>query len=68
MDKSEQWLLNGDCRICRRKKYCSKPCTRCKREIQAEIKQVVANCLNEATCGVMSEAIYKTVDILCDWR
>ena len=61
MDKSEQWLLNGDCRICRRKKYCSKPCTRCKRETQAEMKRLVAGFLNEATGGVMSEAIDKTV-------
>lgn len=25
-DVSEQWLLNGDCRICRRKRYCTKGC------------------------------------------
>ena len=61
MDKSEQWLLNGDCRICRRKNYCSKPCTRCKRETQAELKRLVANAMNEATGGVMSEYINKTV-------
>ena len=61
MDKSEQWLLNGDCRICRRKNYCSKPCTRCKRETRAEIKRLVANAINEATGGVMSEYINKTV-------
>ena len=29
--KSEQWLLVGDCRKCRRKNYCKKPCTRRKR-------------------------------------
>lgn len=22
----EQWLLDGDCRICRRQKYCTKGC------------------------------------------
>lgn len=61
MENSEQWLLNGDCRICRRKNYCSKPCTRCKRETQAELKRLVANAMNEATGGVMSEYINKTV-------
>ena len=61
MDKSEQWLLNGDCRICRRKNYCSKPCTRCKRETKAEIQQLVANAMNEATGGVMGEYINKAV-------
>lgn len=25
-DVSEQWLLDGDCRICRRKRYCTKGC------------------------------------------
>lgn len=23
---SEQWKLDGDCSICRRRDYCSKPC------------------------------------------
>lgn len=25
---NEQWLLDGDCSICRRKNYCNKPCKR----------------------------------------
>lgn len=25
-NKSEQWLLDGDCSVCRRKNYCSKDC------------------------------------------
>lgn len=25
-DVNEQWLLDGDCRICRRKRYCTKGC------------------------------------------
>lgn len=29
-DKSEQWLLDGKCSMCRRKEYCSKPCKACK--------------------------------------
>lgn len=27
-NKDEQWDLNGDCRICRRKEYCGEPCTK----------------------------------------
>ena len=23
---NDQWLQGGDCRICRRQKYCAKPC------------------------------------------
>lgn len=60
-DRSEQWLLSGDCSICRRKNYCSKPCTRCKREAQAEIKRLVADCVNKATGGVLSEYIDRTI-------
>lgn len=26
MDKSEQWKLEGNCKECRRKNYCSKDC------------------------------------------
>lgn len=25
---SDQWLLSGDCKQCRKNKYCSKPCKR----------------------------------------
>lgn len=60
MDKSEQWLLNGDCRICRRKNYCSKPCTRCKRETRAEINRIVANALDEHTGGAYSKIMETT--------
>ena len=31
IEKNEQWKLDGKCPICRRKDYCSKPCTRAKR-------------------------------------
>lgn len=27
----ESWLTNGNCEECRRKNYCSKPCTKHKR-------------------------------------
>lgn len=29
MEKSEQWLSDGKCNICRREKYCNKPCKAC---------------------------------------
>lgn len=29
--KDEQWLLEGKCKICRRKDYCKKSCTAYKR-------------------------------------
>lgn len=36
IQENEQWKLDGDCRKCRRVKYCSKPCTRCKHADQAK--------------------------------
>lgn len=44
IQENEQWKLDGDCRKCRRVKYCSKPCTRCKHADQAEA-------LNDITGG-----------------
>lgn len=42
MDESEQWLLDGRCSICRRKKYCSKPCKACKNRREYELRYAVA--------------------------
>lgn len=42
---NDQWLQGGDCRICRRQKYCSKPCktskTRRERITQALITEAI---------------------------
>ena len=36
-DNNEQWLLDGICRECRRKDFCSKPCKRNKVRTEREI-------------------------------
>ena len=54
-NENEQWLLNGDCSKCRRKSYCSKPCTRCTRALETEVKTLVASKLNEMTGGAYGE-------------
>lgn len=51
IQENEQWKLDGDCHKCRRVKYCSKPCTRCKHADQAEIAGYVAEALNDITGG-----------------
>lgn len=38
VEKSEQWLLNGDCRICRKKDYCG---DKCKKHLQ--LRRIAAN-------------------------
>ena len=53
-DRSEQWLLNGDCLKCRREKYCSKPCTRAKRVTKAIIQGMVAQQMDVRTGGAVS--------------
>ena len=58
IQENEQWKLDGDCRKCRRDKYCSKPCTRCKHVDQAEIAGYVSEALNNIT-GDTYEKIMK---------
>ena len=55
IDQTEQWKLGGDCSKCRRQNYCSKPCTRCKRETEAELYSLASNMLNDMTGGAYGE-------------
>ena len=48
MDNSEQWLSYGNCDICRRKKFCGKPCTANKRADRAQIAGIAAAIMCEA--------------------
>ena len=44
-DKSEQWLLDGKCYICRRREYCSNGCKAYKSRMKYEMKRVVASAM-----------------------
>ncbi len=50
-DKSEQWLSDGKCHICRRKEYCSKPCKACKvrrdYELRCEVSRAMVKAMTE---------------------
>lgn len=59
--KTDQWQLDGDCSQCRRKNYCSKPCTKNKRKTSAMWQGLVANKLNEMTGGVYGEIMEHSV-------
>lgn len=48
LNKTNQWELDGDCNLCRKQKYCSKPCTKCKRETARETSEVLGCLLNSA--------------------
>lgn len=54
INNSEQWKLTGDCSKCRREKYCSKPCTRCKRATNSIIQSAAINAMDKLTDGAYS--------------
>ena len=51
--ENEQWLMYGDCSKCRRKNYCSKPCTVSKRNFKSEMYSIVRNAMNKAMNGAL---------------
>ena len=57
MDKTDQWKLDGDCSLCRKNNYCSKPCTRNKRKTEIMMRSMVASKLNEMTGGAYSKIL-----------
>ena len=59
-NKSNQWELEGNCNICRRKNYCSKPCTRSKRARKALMKEMATSYLDKMTGGAYSDIIDRT--------
>ena len=40
-EDNERWLTDGNCAFCRRKSYCSKPCTRQKRRRNAIMRAML---------------------------
>ena len=41
-DITEQWYLDGKCQICRKERYCSKPCKRAEKRREREINAFIA--------------------------
>ena len=55
MNNSEQWKLDGNCDICRRNKYCSKPCTIAKRKSNIELKKYVTSAMIASMMGRLDD-------------
>lgn len=53
-NKNEQWLLDGNCNICRRKNYCKKDCTKRARATAAWLRGAVKGVLDGVTGGAYS--------------
>lgn len=56
---SEQWLSGGDCKLCRRSKYCSKACKANKEATQRNIYRAV----NKATGGIFAHMLGKQASL-----
>ena len=48
---SDQWLLEGDCKKCRRAKYFSKPCTKNMNASRAMVRLLANEIMLNATVG-----------------
>ncbi len=59
LTNSEQWLSGGDCKLCRRSKYCSKACKANKEAAQRAIYSAV----NKATCGIFAHMLEKQASL-----
>ena len=45
MEQNEQWLSDGDCKICRKRNYCTKPCKRNQWKRQQDLNSAVAEAI-----------------------
>lgn len=48
MSDTEQWLNNGNCNICRRKKYCSEPCKQAKHRQEIQLAGLITKAVIKA--------------------
>ena len=42
MDNSDQWKIDGDCKVCRRQSYCTKACTLAKTRLDRVFQRELA--------------------------
>lgn len=54
MNDTEQWLSTGNCDVCRRRKYCSKPCKPAQRRSAVELTSMIAGAVYRAMCRTIA--------------
>lgn len=54
IDNSEQWMLNGNCELCRKRNYCSKECIKSKTRRLALVYSWIQKEIDEYTGGAYS--------------
>lgn len=47
INKQEQWLINGECELCRRKEYCGTKCNKALQRIENERNRIMQELMNE---------------------
>lgn len=52
---NDQWLQGGDCRICRRQKYCSKPCRTSKMRRERITQELITEAIAKRLVGKEKE-------------
>lgn len=62
MERNEQWLRGGDCSICRREKYCSKPCKCAMNRQSAELAGRVAGLAMHAMTKTIAKGVTKRTE------
>lgn len=55
MDKTEQWLHEGDCDICRRRNYCNKTCKPARQMEQVRMSRLVSSVALSAISKALKE-------------
>jgi len=47
---NDQWLQGGDCNICRRRRYCSKPCKMSKMRRERITQELITEAIARRLC------------------
>lgn len=54
---NDQWNSNGNCNLCRRQKYCSKPCKACKRAEAIRLHKIACDIMAIGAAKVIEDKI-----------
>lgn len=57
IEQNEQWKLQGNCQVCRRRNYCSKLCTAKQRANQIAFNAAMYNAMDKTTGGAITATL-----------
>lgn len=62
MEQNEQWLSDGDCKICRKRNYCTKPCKRNQWKWQRDLNSAFAEAMAKTVVRKRLEIYRRDID------